>query len=78
MISAHGRKLIRERRKRHLRVARAVTEEKSGKQKKNSNIVLPDTDQPDVNKLNSSEVIRLTVVITDKKKKTEKSQGWFI
>ncbi|KAK7092199.1 hypothetical protein V1264_007988 [Littorina saxatilis] len=43
--------------------------------KRNSNIVLNDKGHAPVNKLNSSEVIRLTVVITDKKKNKAQQQG---
>ena len=69
MSNTLDRKLARKRLKRHLRKPRAA-----GGQP-NSNIILPDKTKPPTNKLNSSEVIRLTVVITDKKKEGQKSQG---
>ncbi|KAL8624653.1 hypothetical protein ACOMHN_045188 [Nucella lapillus] len=68
---AHDRKLRQKLRKRLLRKLRDADDKK-----KNSIIILPDKDgHTKVNKLNSSEVIRLTVVITDKKKKGQQQQG---
>ncbi|XP_076455542.1 EGF-like domain-containing protein 2 [Babylonia areolata] len=70
--SAHDRRKLRQRRKRRqLRAARAAGDPKK------ASIILPDKEggATKVNKLNSSEVIRLTVVITDKKKKGQQQQG---